>query len=75
MNEGAVRVMRFNFADGESAFARPQAEGGNDPLEIVTPVIVDLDSSTFFAVVKRDARAQMLLQSILQVFNCRGSNG
>ena len=67
--------MRFNLADGESAFARLHAKGGNDPLEIVTPVIFDLDSPAFFAVVKRDVGAQMLLQSVLQVFNCGGSNG
>ena len=59
---------------GNSAFARGQSERGENTLEIVIPIIFNLDPSSFFAVVKRDVRSEMLLQAILQVFNRRRSN-
>ena len=59
---------------GNSAFARGQSERGDDAVEIVIPIIFNLDPSSFFAVMKRDVRAEMLLQAILQVFNRRRSN-
>ena len=48
-----------------------ESQRGNDPLEIGISIIFDLNPTAFVAVAKRDVRAQMLLQPILQIFNDR----
>ena len=50
-----------------------QAEGRDDALKIVIPVVFDLDLPSFFAVMDGDVRAQMLLQAILQIDNRGGT--
>src|SRR6478609_6510064 len=50
---------------------RRQAQSGNDPLEIVRSVVLDLDSPPLFSMVNRDVGGQMLLQAILQILYCR----
>src|ERR1051325_9203257 len=50
-----------------------QSESCNYPLEIVVAVIFNLNSSTFFSVTYDDMRAEMLLQTILQIRDCGGT--
>ena len=52
-----------------SANALIQPKRGNNALKIVIPVIFDLDPAAFFAVMNGDACAEMLLQTLLQIFD------
>ena len=49
-----------------------QADSGHNPLEIVIPIVFDVDPAAFLAVMDRHVRAQMLLQAILQIDNRGG---
>src|ERR1700746_80172 len=51
-----------------------QSQCINDPLEIVRPVVLDLDSTALFSVVNRDVGSQMLLQAVLQILHCRSGS-
>src|SRR3954470_6617446 len=50
-------------------FTLRQAQGTEDALQVVIPIILNLDPASFISVMKRHPRPQMLLQSILQIFD------
>src|SRR5262245_10152107 len=50
---------------------RRQPQSSNDALEIVRSVVINLDSPAFVSVMDGDMGGQMLLQPVLQIFNCR----
>src|SRR5712691_10186614 len=64
----------FGAESADSAPDRRQAQGGNDTLKIIVAVIFNLDSATFFPVMDRHMRAEVLLQLVLQILN-RGRSG
>src|SRR5216684_3561776 len=64
----------FGAESADSALNRCQAHGSDDALKIIVAVIFNLDPATFFPVMDRHMRAEVLLQLVLQIFD-RGRRG
>ena len=69
---GAMRTIHLIPACYVSLADKPSAV--EDALQVIVPVIFDLDAPSFLAVVKRDPGAEMFLQSILQIINRGGGD-
>src|SRR3954471_9008455 len=65
----AARAANARIARANRLLCVRQAKGGEDALEIVVPIIFNLDAAAFVAVMDQHPGSQMFLQSVLQIFD------